>query len=74
MQIINPSLQTDLTIELRNNIYSIEGGFKGKSIAKAVKSNGYVCYHNIAYNAGISLKGKKAIKYECFRLDNIKIQ
>ena len=72
-QIINPSLQTDLTIELRNNIYSIEGRFKGKSIAKAVKSNGYVWYQNIAYNAGISLKGKKAIKYECFRPDNIKL-
>ncbi len=72
-QIINLPLQTDLTIELHNNIYSIEGRFKGKPIARTVKSNGYVWYQNIAYNAGISLKDKKAVKYECFRPDNIKL-
>lgn len=41
-QIINLPFQTDLTIELHNNIYSITGKFKGKSIAKTVKSSGCV--------------------------------
>lgn len=55
-QIINLPFQTDLTIELHNNIYSITGKFKGKSIAKTVKSSGCVWYQNIAYNAGILLR------------------
>ena len=72
-QIINLPFQTDLTIELHNNIYSITGKFKGKSIAKTVKSSGCVWYQNIAYNAGILLRDKKTEKYECFRPDNIKL-
>lgn len=72
-KVTNMQLQTDLTIELRNNIYSITGKFKGKSIAKTIKSNGYTWYQNIAYNAGALLKDKKTVKYECFRPDNIKL-
>lgn len=72
-QVINLPLHTDLTIELHNNIYSVTGKFKGKSIAKTVKSSGYAWYQNIAYNAGMSSEGKKAVKYECFRPDNIKL-
>ena len=72
-KVTNIQLQTDLTIELRNNIYSLTGKFKGKSIAKTIKSNGYVWYQNIAYNAGVLLKDKKIVKYECFRPDNIKL-
>lgn len=72
-KVTNIQLKTDLTIELRNNIYSITGKFKGKSITKTIKSNGYVWYQNIAYNAGVLLKDKKIVKYECFRPDNIKL-
>ena len=39
-KVTNIQLKTDLTIELRNNIYSITGKFKGKSITKTIKSNG----------------------------------
>lgn len=72
-RVTNMQLQTDLTIELRNNIYSITGKFKGKSIEKTIKSNGYAWYQNIAYNAGVLLKDEKTVKYECFRPDNIKL-
>ncbi len=72
-KVVNLPSQTDLTIELHNGTYSIAGKFKGKSIAKTVKSKGYVWYQNIAYNAGISLKDKRAVRYECFRPDNIKL-
>lgn len=50
--------QADSTTELRNNIYSITGKFKGKSIAKTVKSKGYT-------------RNKRTVKYESFRPDNI---
>lgn len=72
-KVVNLPSQTDLTIELHNGTYSIAGKLKGKSIAKTVKSKGYVWYQNIAYNAGISLKDKRAVRYECFRPDNIKL-
>lgn len=71
--VTNMQLQTDLTIELRNNVYSISGKFKGESIAKTIKSNGHAWYQNIAYNAGVLLKDKKTVYYECFRPDNIKL-
>lgn len=70
---VNPPLRTDLTIELHNDIYLITGYFKGRYISKTVKSNGYVWHQNIAYNAGILLKNKETVKYECFRPDNIKL-
>lgn len=57
----------------QNNIYSITGKFKGKPIAKTVKSSGCTWYQNIVYNAGILFKDKKTVKYECFRPDNIKL-
>lgn len=72
-KVTNTQSQTDLTIELHNDIYSITGKFKGKSIAETVKSKGYSWYQNIAYNAGISLRDRKTVKYECFRPDNIKL-
>jgi len=72
-KIVNPLSQTDLTLELHGNTYWITGKFKGKPITKTVKSKGYIWYQNIAYNAGLSLKDKQEIKYECFRPDNMKL-
>lgn len=72
-KVVNLPSHTDLTIELHNGTYSVVGTFKGKRMAKTVKSKGYVWYQNIAYNAGASLKNKRTVKYECFRPDNIKL-
>ena len=72
-KIVNPLSQTDLTLELHVNTYWITVKFKGKPITKTVKSKGYIWYQNIAYNAGVLLKDKKIVKYECFRPDNIKL-
>lgn len=72
-KIVNPSTKTDLTITLNRGIYSISGRFKGKSISKTVKSKGKPWYQNIAYNAGLTLKNRRSVEYECFRPDNMKL-
>lgn len=72
-KIINPVSNTNLTVSLKNSIYSIYGKFNGKPISKTVKSKGKPWYQNIAYNAGVTLKNGKSLEYECFRPDNIKL-
>lgn len=72
-KIVDTSSNTNLTISLKNGIYSISGIFKGKPISKTVKSKGKPWYQNIAYNAGLTLKNGKSVEYECFRPDNMKL-
>lgn len=72
-KIVDTSSNTNLTISLKNGIYSISGIFKGNQISKTVKSKGKPWYQNIAYNAGLTLKNGKSVEYECFRPDNMKL-
>lgn len=72
-KIVDTSSNTNLTISLKNGIYSISGILKGKPISKTVKSKGKPWYQNIAYNAGLTLKNGKSVEYECFRPDNMKL-
>lgn len=72
-EIVNPSTNTDLTVSLNRGIYTLSGRFKGKPISKKVKSKGKPWYQNIAYNAGLTLKNRKSVEYECFRPDNMKL-
>lgn len=72
-KIVDTSSNTNLTISLKNGIYSISGIFKGNPISKTVKSKGKPWYQNIAYNAGLTLKNGKSVEYECFRPDNMKL-
>lgn len=69
----NPLQKTDLTITHKDGKYIITGTFHGKNISKSVKSEGYAWYQNISYNAGLALKDKKSVQYECFRPDNIEL-
>lgn len=72
-RIVNPSTNTYLTVSLNRGTYTLSGRFKGKPISKTVKSKGKPWYQNIAYNAGLTLKNGKAVEYECFRPDNMKL-
>lgn len=72
-KIVNPSTNTDLTVSLNRGTYTLSGKFKGKPISKTVKSKGRPWYQNIAYNAGLTLKNRKSVEYECFRPDNMKL-
>lgn len=72
-KVVNLPAHTDLTIELHNGTYAVQGIFQGKQMAKTVASKGSVWYQNIAYNAGRTLQEKSAVKYECFRPDNLKL-
>lgn len=66
---------TDLSISLKNGIYTLSGTFKGKAINRTVKSEGYPWYQNISYASGRKLKTKgAALTYECFRPDNLDFQ
>ena len=72
-KIVNSSTNTDLTVSLNRGTYTLSGKFKGKPISKTVKSKGRPWYQNIAYNAGLTLKNRKSVEYECFRPDNMKL-
>lgn len=58
--------KVDVTIELKDGVYYINGTFKGKAVNKTVKSEGNPWYQPIGYVLGSVMDGKKSIKYECF--------
>lgn len=72
-RVISPTENTNLTIAYNKGMYELSGMFHGKRISKTVKSKGYAWYQNIAFNAGVCLRNRSSIKYECFRPDNLKL-